>query len=423
MPARKLTLLIAATLAVGLACANPAAAQTDTATAAHAIATLNAQREAHGIPGNLIEDARMNRGCQLHLDYLARNPGEASWPDVHREKSDLPGYTELGAEAAGSNIGGLSGRPWRRDVNPWIEAPLHLSSLMSPMATTAWYHWRRTGSNAGPVCMDTRADHRNPRYEPGFYSFPGPGRTGVPTWERTGGESPWHPAEVLGVRGVNGYTWGPVTGPVVLLYTPYDVADAVRFSVTGPDGPVAARLLDGDTDTPTGPASGLLAASGVLVIVRPLRPLTSYTVTVDWTAQPDEITSQPQAGRQQFSFTTGDGPRRGLHVINPRLTLRLTRRGRTAIATIGAGAAQHRTVRLTFGFSAYPFQKVIRVRPSAHRAVVRWRMPRAVWRTGALTANVRARFRKDGDEYLTDVDPKGRPSAQLRWTRPRSWGS
>src|SRR5215210_8624250 len=115
---------IAAALGTALAFAAAAPAVADV-TAAEAIAALNAQREANGIPGGILENPSWSAGCDRHVTYMQRN-------DVleHSEDSSLPGASPEGEEAGMSSV--LSqGDSWA-DGNPWETAPIHLHQLLCP---------------------------------------------------------------------------------------------------------------------------------------------------------------------------------------------------------------------------------------------------------------------------------------------------
>ena len=85
-------LLCASILAIGLAlCVSSA---DGAVTASQAIAWLNAQRAVNGLPAGISENPEWNEGCQLHMQWYAKNP-DASNP--HIEAPGAPGYTTLGA--------------------------------------------------------------------------------------------------------------------------------------------------------------------------------------------------------------------------------------------------------------------------------------------------------------------------------------
>ena len=44
------------------------------ATASQAIAWLNSQRAANGLPAGITENPESNEGCQLHMQWYAKNP-------------------------------------------------------------------------------------------------------------------------------------------------------------------------------------------------------------------------------------------------------------------------------------------------------------------------------------------------------------
>jgi hypothetical protein len=90
-----------------------------------AVAQLNLQRDANGLPGDLVERPDWTAACAQHNEYMRLNNVVE-----HSETPGNPGYSTEGAWAAGSaNLGGGS---WAADRNPWDNAPIHLMQLLSP---------------------------------------------------------------------------------------------------------------------------------------------------------------------------------------------------------------------------------------------------------------------------------------------------
>ena len=86
-------------------------------------------------PGDIlpmIADPELNLGVQLHSKYLVLNPGEFTYPDVHTEKPNLPGFTRAGrASAAKSVISRLAKTP-KETIDSWMATFLHRSGLLRP---------------------------------------------------------------------------------------------------------------------------------------------------------------------------------------------------------------------------------------------------------------------------------------------------
>ena len=163
--------------------------------AAKALRLLAAQREATGLPSDLVENAALTGGCLNHVTMYQPYPGE--FP--HEEDPAQPGYTPVGALAA--SMSSLSGRPngnynvggdWTRTTNPWYGASLHEASLMSPEATTAWY-----GGARSAVCMGTSGTRSFSG--PTFFAYPGEDAKGVPT-SIVAEENPFTVQQAVGMK-------------------------------------------------------------------------------------------------------------------------------------------------------------------------------------------------------------------------------
>lgn len=113
-----------ATIVALLATSSPARAASP---AKQAIDGLNAQREANGIPGGIVEVPEWSRQCELHMRYVRTN-GTL----VHIEDPSKPGYTEAGALGGESSVLVLGGDGWDGGANPWENAPIHLAQPLTP---------------------------------------------------------------------------------------------------------------------------------------------------------------------------------------------------------------------------------------------------------------------------------------------------
>ena len=95
------------------------------ATAERAIALLNAQRAANGLPAGIVEDPTLTADCAAHDRYMALNHVL-----THFEQPGDPGYSDGGAYA-GRNSVLARGANWS-ESNPYETAPLHLDQLLAP---------------------------------------------------------------------------------------------------------------------------------------------------------------------------------------------------------------------------------------------------------------------------------------------------
>jgi hypothetical protein len=266
-------------------------------TAAQAVSYLNAQREANGIPGGLVEEPRLSEGCEQYTNVYV--PASGQYP--HGEVSGQPGSTPLGGEAAASSDLSPNTAGWSGTINPWTGAPLHLSALFNPAVTTAWYGERRgafTITKGENVCMGTDGARQfSGAYA---YSLPGNGSTNVP-FSETSGEGPYTPAEAVGLR------QGTATGPTFILWPEGFAGSPSSVSLRSAAGAtVAVRVATPQTPSPKTPPGfpevrtiGEYSRGASFVVpVHPLAGGTAYSLSVVW---------QPPAGPlvpQVVNFTT-----------------------------------------------------------------------------------------------------------------------
>jgi hypothetical protein len=265
-------LLAAALTAAAVAGSGQALAQAPATgdTAQAAIAALNAQREANGIPADLIEDADYSLGCRMHLAYEALNGRSPT--DPHSEDPVKAGFTELGRTAAQSSVLGNPAIGWSAG-NPWERAPIHLMETLSPaLARTGW----------APGCMWARPVV--PRPAPAsirVYTYPGTGASIYPS-ERAEDEWPFVPGDFVGLP------MGSVTGPHIMVM-PFGPAQAgtgpprptriLSARLTGADGPVEVRTVDEATTGPHGDLGSYLDG-GMVIPAEPLQPGADYRAHV-----------------------------------------------------------------------------------------------------------------------------------------------
>ena len=260
-------------LALVLACAiagllAPAAA-TRAATGEEAVARLNAQRAAHGIPTGIAHNPEWSRWCALHNEYQRLNGGGLT----HEEDPSKPGYTPEGAEAGRTSV--LSrGDDWN-SVNPWETAPIHLHQTLAPRLDAMG-----VDDSGGYVCATTLMSRNRPApAENTVYTYPGPGA--VHRFAETASESPYTPGERVGIPA------GTETGPYIYVsvdgpqLTEFSEARIVSASLTGPDGGVELRTVDNHTDG----LEGYLPPGGELIPLHPLRPRSAYTASVGLVAR------------------------------------------------------------------------------------------------------------------------------------------
>lgn len=231
------------------------------ATPAQAIAHLNAQRAANGIPAGIVENPAWSEGCRLHNNYMRFN-------DLfeHDEDPAKPGYTAEG-DAAGMGSVLSQGKSFGEGRNPWESAPMHLMQLLGPRLSV-------TGVNdaEGYACMRTWDGYQRPAGATDtLYSYPGDGVEGVPP-AQTADEEPFVPGDFVGLAR------GTTTGPHIFL--PADgpwvagggIASVDAASLTGPAGAVDLRWVTNATPD----VGALLPPGAILIPAKPLLPGTLY---------------------------------------------------------------------------------------------------------------------------------------------------
>ena len=296
--------LAALTLAVAATMAMTAARAVAAPSSAEIVAAVNAERAANAIPADIVEDATMTNDCYLHDEYADLNGGfDASNP--HGETFGNPGFSSDGV-MGGSHSVLSTGRSWA-DGDPFINAPYHLLQLMNPRL-------QKSGADEhgdGPyTCVWTATrdanlqDEARPHSDSNvLYSYPGPGRTGVP-WFEYAAEYPRIPAYDLGLS-TNQTHATAATGPNIFVYWdgPVDASHpalnelcAATIASSGPDT-VDTRFVNFSMDAAAG------SGSGVIVPAQPLRPATTYTVAATFsTSRPCDPSAQWTG--PAFSFTT-----------------------------------------------------------------------------------------------------------------------
>jgi hypothetical protein len=217
-------------VAIGsLACVAPARAVVQ---APRIVALLNAQRAANRIPGDVRERADWSSACAAHNRYMT-STGYFG-PD---EDPSSPYYSPEGAFAGQNSVlaqGSPQGPDWEHG-NPFENAPIHLSQLLSPGLLEMG-----ADDDGVHVCATTFPGYtRSPSATPTVFTYPGRGAT-FPVQERAI-ESPFVPGDFVGLPE------GSVTGPYIqaFLYGYRNpTARVTEAKLTGPRGPIEVRTAD-----------------------------------------------------------------------------------------------------------------------------------------------------------------------------------
>jgi len=307
-------LLLAAAATLALASAMPAIAQA--VSSAQAIAWLNAQRTANGIPGAITENTTWDTGCAHHVAWEQLNNLMG-----HYEGSGTPGYTDDGALAGRSSVlaattWSVSGRyPWGAE-SPWETAPIHLMQLLGPnLQSTGW--GESTGWGYGAyTCMTTWPGYgpAPASITPQLLTYPGDGTSFIYASE-TAAELPFTPGEFVGLPE------STTTGPYLYVFA-YGIPSVpgggniigagriTAASLIGPSGPVAVATVDNDTqNAELGSLGGYIPPGGMIIPIMPLMPGASYTASVTFQPDPEnlppEVPQPPQTPLSKtWSFST-----------------------------------------------------------------------------------------------------------------------
>jgi hypothetical protein len=262
MPGKR---LIGALLAVGLLClaAAPAAGAVSGATA---IANLNAQRRANGIPAGVVNDSSLSAGCAAHNNYMHSNGDTLD----HDEVPGRTGYTVAGDDAGNRAALALGALSWATiNDNPWETAPIHLAQLLDPSLAVSGYN-----ESFGFSCAVTLGDPRRAEpVAPRLYTYPGP-NAHIYTAEQAV-EGPFTPGELVGLK------QGTTTGPYILVFVDGVVPlgpvkpDIVRATLKPRTSSKAKKASKGLTlkivDSTNAQLEPYLPPGGVVIPVKPLK--------------------------------------------------------------------------------------------------------------------------------------------------------
>lgn len=259
------TVLLAA---IGAALLLPGWARADSGVdGAQAIAFLNQQRAANGIPP--IATTNENYAAAWCPDEDHGPSGGETW-------RDWSPFVD-----------------WTADSSPWTNAPLHQISMYDPRMDTAG-----DANVDGQACMGLGGDANQPASGVAFYAFVWEGgHSDVPPSETVPGEGPFAPQQLVGIPD------GQATGPQPLLF-PEGMGlapHAISWSLSDASGtPVPnVKFADSTTAAAAGYSSYFLSQGGVMI--PPILAIdTTYHGTVVWEPSGDGATAT-----QTFSFTTG----------------------------------------------------------------------------------------------------------------------
>jgi hypothetical protein len=260
---------------------------------AEAIAILNQQRQANGIPP--VPNVNQNYAASWCPEEGTGPTGGETWTDVS------------------------TGENWGQDETPWTDAPLHQLTMYDPAMDTAG-----DVDVDGNACMGLGGDANQPTSGVTFYAFIWEGGPrNVPTSETVYSEEPFAPGQVVGIPD------GQATGPQPLLYPEGlgETPQAVSWTLTEANGTAVpnVQFVDDAKAVAAGYPSWAFSPGGVM-IPPVLEPGTTYDGTVVWRGPGDGTSTQT------FSFTTATAP------ATNNISVQATPEGRSAKLTVRSSA-------------------------------------------------------------------------------------
>lgn len=322
---------------------------------ADAIAALNAQRAANGLPAGITENAAWSDGCAKHGHYLELNNG-IDFSNPHDEDPSRPGYTPEGQEAARSSV--LGGVYDESGSNPWEDAPIHLMQLLGPGLAQTGY---------APGCMWTWPGYtRQVPAETATYTYPGPGTSIYAS--QTASEWPYTPGERIGLPNAE-------TGPYLYVFAFGAQASCVGLtsgSLSGPSGNVEVRLVDNGTDG----VGNYLPPGGMLIPVNALEPASEYHALAQGVVSPSGNCTDNPFGDQvavqwDWTFRTDaeQTPPETAPTPDPKLRLKAVRRwSRLRVDVDPNGVGNQQVTILRYAKNRWVEKRSVRTRGVGHIA-------------------------------------------------------
>jgi hypothetical protein len=261
----------------------PTAAPAKDATPSQIIKRFNKERKANGFPKVKLNKTWSKR-CKKHNAWMKRNKVLQ-----HDEIPGTPGYSKDGAWA-GMNSVLSQDTTWLRG-QPWLNAPIHLNQMLSPMLKRAGAHESKdrncfttfVGYNYSGPRPRTQRVYRYPKVAPyaqSAYEFP---------------HSPQHWIGIKDERKTGPYIYVFWDGPAPEL----GILKSARM--TGPNGgKVKVKVLNARTHS--GDGYFLAPNSGFVLPPRPLQKNADYSVSVTFTT--DRGVTPKRSFKASFTFRT-----------------------------------------------------------------------------------------------------------------------
>jgi len=293
-----------------MACAVPSTAGAASFSGAAAVAALNAQRVANGIPAGLVERTDWTKACRAQLRNVERTGG--------------PGYATQGMFTVTNAA--IARDIWTAKHDPWAGMPVQQMALLSPLLTQLG-----ASSTRNYVCATTRPGYLRPApAQPALYPYPGDGAAEVP-YSRFSYGLPLTPGDAVGLP--SGFN----TGPNLLVMADISgQAKIVDASLAGPTGAVEIRTVD-NTVAQIG---DFLAPGGIIIPVDPLKPGRTYSASAT-------VAVGGRTLSRQWSFTTAKADPRTLLFVSSAAVLDPSAPGGIRQGSIAARTSSPVPIRFT----------------------------------------------------------------------------
>jgi uncharacterized protein YkwD len=242
---------------------------------------INAYRKTAGLEPVTLDEA-LSKGCQAHAFYLAKNTDDPATQDLgaHTEDPKLPGYTVAGQKAGKAADISFGIEPLAA-VDGWMATLFHRVPILDPDLKRIGFGTAKDAKRGTLSVLDVRSGHGSG--EPILY--PGDKQKDVPLAYHAGERPDPIPESKTKKAGF----------PITVMFPRNAVVKDASATLTTDQGKEVPVWLSSPEKTAD---LDLQRNSVGLIAQEPLRPSTTYTVTIS--AQVDGA-----PWKQTWSFTTG----------------------------------------------------------------------------------------------------------------------